>query len=433
MRQILPLILIISLFSCRKAETFEEKYDGYAVTGEALEITPFSAVLTGEIFPSKKDRETEFSVYFYVQMPGNAMPWGIKLFDKTGADLEVNGKFSYYLNGLTSGTEYFYQVPYGGQYGRPGERRSFTTKTLEVSVVTDEPSDIGLLGATLHGHFTADEYYYMKRVWFILSNPSYMAAKAIKIESTFGKDCVYSADVTNLAGREYTYTAWGELQDGTLVHGEPLTLSLPDLSEEVDLGLSVKWRNWNVGAESIVEPGSHFAWGETEQKEEYAGYNYKWSVVDASPFLTKYCYQEEYGYNGYTDDLQVLDTEDDAASAILGEGWRCPTREEWQELLDNCSWSWVTLLNSVSGSDSMPGALAKAKNGNWIFLPSSGLLSYGGDAYYLYGNYWSSKLSSEDCRNAYAFSVFNSYSVDPSYQLIEIPRESGESVRPVRD
>ena len=431
MKRILFLIVLLSLFSCRKTESFEEKYDGYAVTGDAIEITPFSAVLTGEIIPSKKDRETTFSVIFFVYMPGNAEPWGLKVFEKTGADLEVNGKFSLFLSGLTSGTEYYYQVPYRGQYGRAGERRSFTTKTMEVSVVTEEPSDIGPLGATLHGHFSADEYYYMRRVWFILSNPSYMAAKSITIDSSFGKDCVFSAKVTNLAGREYTYTAWGELQDGTLVHGDPQTLSLPDLPEEVDLGLSVKWRNRNVGAESITEPGSHFAWGETEQKDEFALYNYKWCKEGDT--FTKYCFQKEYGYNGFTDDLNVLDKEDDAASAILGNGWRSPTREEWQELLDNCSWSWVTLMNSVSGSDSMPGALAKAKNGNWIFLPSSGLYSRGGDSYYLYGNFWSTRLSSENCRNAYAFSVFNSYSTEPKYELIDTGRESGESVRPVRD
>ena len=431
MKRILFLFVLLSLFSCRKTESFEEKYDGYAVTGDAIDITPFSAVLTGEIIPSKKDREFTFPLFFRVYMPGEAEPWSLGEFEKTGADLEVNGKFSLYLSGLTSGTEYFYQVPYGGQYGRGGERRSFTTKTLEVTVVTEAPSDIGLLGATLHAHFLADEYYYMKRVWFILANPSYMAAKAITINSSFGKDCVFSAEVTNLVGREYTYTAWGELQDGTLVHGDPQTLSLPDLPEEVDLGLSVKWRNRNVGAELITEPGSHFAWAETEQKDEFTLYNYKWRKPGDT--FSKYCFQQEYGYNGFTDDLNVLEKEDDAASTILGDAWRSPSCEEWQELLDNCSWSWVTLMNSVSGSDSMPGALVKAKNGNWIFLPSSGLLSNGGDAYYLYGNYWSSTLSSENCRYAYAFSVFNSYMVDPRYELFEMPRESGESVRPVRD
>lgn len=40
--------------------------------------------------------------------------------------------------------------------------------------------------------------------------------------------------------------------------------------EYVDLGLSVKWASFNVGATKPEETGDYFAWGETEPKPEYS-------------------------------------------------------------------------------------------------------------------------------------------------------------------
>ena len=37
--------------------------------------------------------------------------------------------------------------------------------------------------------------------------------------------------------------------------------------EYVDLGLSVQWATYNVGADSPTEYGDYFAWGETETKK----------------------------------------------------------------------------------------------------------------------------------------------------------------------
>ncbi len=47
----------------------------------------------------------------------------------------------------------------------------------------------------------------------------------------------------------------------------------------------------------------------------------------------------------------MLDLEDDAARANLGVGYRIPTEEDWQELLDNCKWEAVTItLPEITGS-----------------------------------------------------------------------------------
>ena len=46
--------------------------------------------------------------------------------------------------------------------------------------------------------------------------------------------------------------------------------------EYVDLGLSVKWATFNVGATSPEDYGDYYAWGETMPKDIYSWTNYKW-------------------------------------------------------------------------------------------------------------------------------------------------------------
>lgn len=46
----------------------------------------------------------------------------------------------------------------------------------------------------------------------------------------------------------------------------------------VDLGLSIKWATCNIGSESPEEYGDYYAWGETEEKNLYDGYTYKYYI-----------------------------------------------------------------------------------------------------------------------------------------------------------
>ncbi len=125
--------------------------------------------------------------------------------------------------------------------------------------------------------------------------------------------------------------------------------------EAVDLGLSVMWANFNVGAFHPTHCGDYFAWGETEPKDEYSWASYKWcDGTDAN--MTKY---------NATDGLTTLLPEDDAAHVNWGGKWRMPTEEEQRELIDVCSWEQVTLNGVV-------GYKVTSPNENSIFIPSAG-------------------------------------------------------------
>ena len=154
--------------------------------------------------------------------------------------------------------------------------------------------------------------------------------------------------------------------------------------EAVDLGLSVKWASYNVGASKPEDYGDYFAWGETSPKDDYNFKTYKWCNGSYAS-LTKYNTKPD---KGIFDNKTQLDLSDDAARANWGGKWRMPTEAEWTELQTNCTWTWTT-QNGVSGHK-----VTSKVNGNFIFLPVAGYLLEST----LYdagsgGYYWSSSLS----------------------------------------
>ena len=193
--------------------------------------------------------------------------------------------------------------------------------------------------------------------------------------------------------------------------------------EYVDLGLpsGLLWATCNVGANIPEEYGDYFAWGETQPKDYYDWNTYHYCNGSENT-LTKYCNDSDYGYNGFTDTLTVLLPEDDAARANWGAGWRMPTLEEWQELIDNTTSTWIT-QNGVNGR------LFTAANGASLFLPASGYRLYG-ESYYAgtYGYSWSSSLTTDSPNFA---RDFNSTSVNTLMDRSR--RRLGESVRAVRE
>lgn len=152
--------------------------------------------------------------------------------------------------------------------------------------------------------------------------------------------------------------------------------------EAVDLGLSVKWASCNVGATSPEEYGGYYAWGETEEKDDYAWPIYKWcNGGDRS--MTKYCADSSWGT---VDNKTVLDPEDDVAHVKWGGSWRMPTSDEIKELLNKCSLQW-TEVNGIKGQK------VTGPNGNSIFLPAAG--AWSGTVYDGHGSegrYWSGTL-----------------------------------------
>jgi len=160
----------------------------------------------------------------------------------------------------------------------------------------------------------------------------------------------------------------------------------------VDMGVSVKWASTNVGAAMPEDFGHYVAWGETAIKTQYLYDNYKFYVGPRSSgrFITKYCPNSDYGYQGYHDNLSRLELEDDHANIKLGGRARIPTRNEWSELKKNSTWQW-TSQGGVNGY-----LVTSTINGNTIFLPAGGKIESRNDDVNTAGYYWTSDLNREN-------------------------------------
>lgn len=122
--------------------------------------------------------------------------------------------------------------------------------------------------------------------------------------------------------------------------------------EYVDLGLPSKimWAKCDLGATSPEKYGDEYSWGETWTKINY-DYYYFTDIVEGQ--YTKYDSRDKRFF---------LEKEDDVAYLRLGEGWRYPTWNEMQELIDNCTVTEST-LNGVLGV-----MFISKKNNNYIFF-----------------------------------------------------------------
>ena len=213
------------------------------------------------------------------------------------------------------------------------------------------------------------------------------------------------------------------LTDITLVQG-----NAPDF---VDLGLSVKWRKYNVGASKSYDYGNYFAWGEVIQKESYYYYwsNYKY-CNGSGTLLTKYVTDSN---KGTIDDKVVLEPDDDAAVINLGNGWRMPTFEEFKELRDNCSWEIVTDYNGTGINGFVFKSNIPGYTDRFIFFPAGGCCSrdYSGvSSQNKWGHYWSSSLMAGNNESANGYVM---YCTSNHIENYDCSRWLGKTIRPVKD
>ena len=203
--------------------------------------------------------------------------------------------------------------------------------------------------------------------------------------------------------------------------------SAPAIPEMVDLGLpsGIKWASFNLGASSPEEYGGYYQWGGLEDVSSTSIY-LDWSNCpfhtgsSSSSGWTKYIptnFSSYWSDTGNPDNKTVLDPEDDVAHVKLGGKWRMPTEAEWQELRNNCTWTWTTQdgVNGYKVTGKKSGYTDKS-----IFLPAAG--GHSG------GEYWSSSLNTDYPSQASTL-YFASYSDDTIFD----ERCLGNAVRPVSD
>lgn len=132
----------------------------------------------------------------------------------------------------------------------------------------------------------------------------------------------------------------------------------------MDLGLSVNWATCNIKANNPGDCGEYSEWCK---------------VLDV---------------NGNASNPYAYFTTKDAASYYWGGNWRMPTKEEFEELLTNCTWKWTEYERSgqkgYKVTSNVPGYTDRS-----IFIPAGGWIHSGNlSNQNSRGYYWSIDRSS---------------------------------------
>ena len=289
-------------------------------------------VLNKDSYVDKENREYGIPVRPVIDVCGSIEVKNVP----EGADVYINGKHY-------GTTPLLIPKIKTGEYVLKLMKIGFPTKTKSITVKRDECSTI----EQVH-----DWQYYKE----ITINTNYNGAKVYVDGSYAGNSPLkillsYGTHVVKIDHKEglVTQNILVDQHCSGVVNME-LIPRKTNGHQFVDLGLSVKWATCNVGANAPEQYGDYFAWGETMPKRRYTEKNsltYGKTMGDIS------------GHVNY-----------DAATANWGGDWRMPTKEEMQELLDNCKWE-ESELNGVEGYK------VTGPNGNSIFLPGGGSISYG--------------------------------------------------------
>ena len=375
---VLLALCALALVACKK-EYPAGLLPVYIVTGEVSDLTPYTATLNGQYFIRNGMKDIEYGMIFS-ESP-SLLESNSRVVHAHGTD----NNFSVSFDNLRTETTYYYKsfINYREGFNLEkkdyGEVRSFTTPPINAVVTT---------GAAIAG----TTYIYVKSsvsiefkckiprryAYMLFGKTPEAVEKKSKDNSVFcsinddnDDEWTFETTYKDIDGQTCYYRALVEYEDREY-YGEIKQVShipfAPTAGSMIDMGLSVKWAGWNVGASKPEEDGDYFAWGETASKTEYT--------------------KENYLYNPETPgDLPVSA---DAASVALGAGWRMPTVSEFDELIDNSLTEWGQY-------STVPGMLfISKKNGNTIFFPASGVKTN----QYLHGQgingyYWTRDYNSE--------------------------------------
>lgn len=148
-----------------------------------------------------------------------------------------------------------------------------------------------------------------------------------------GEDGNTFFESVNIVGDEL----WITLKDGSEIM---LPIGKQSPYKAVDLGLSVKWASFNLGATAPEEIGELYFWGDSKEEGEFMEYK--------APDINNICGSEY-----------------DIARQKWGGKWKMPSQNECLELYLSCRWTRTT-VNGVEGMK------VTGKNGNSIFLPATG-------------------------------------------------------------
>lgn len=267
----------------------------------------------------------------------------------------ATGSITATISGLEKGVTYYYAafVTLQGKVTKFGDVKQFTT--TDAQIAASEATDITSVSAVLGGVASSPSD--------VINAGSTETEYGIKLSTSEdgvedGREYAVTCDATSfskeikglLPGTKYYYATYFKLGDGLVYSDVKQFTTATKAMEYVDLGLSVMWAKYNIGAESETELGGLYGFGDI-------------TGLKTSEFNSQYA----------TSDISATDNDIafSISAAIDGDATmrsQTPTEEQVQELIANTTQEFTDI-------DGVAGCRFTAKNGNSIFIPMAGYRS----------------------------------------------------------
>ncbi|MBO7590984.1 MAG: hypothetical protein J6T05_05255 [Prevotella sp.] len=326
-----------------------------SITTDDAAVTAISATTYGTIQNLSGLASSSYQVGSVYSTSSNPTQGGTRQI----GSIDENGKVTAVLSGLTEGTTYYYAtfVTLQGKVTKYGEVKSFVA--TDADVATQAASDITACSATLNGQAQGiSDILASTSVGFkyALSANDVPTGVDVALDESAGSFSVNTKSL--LPGTTYYYAAYTKVGDGFILGNIQSFTTANQSMEYVDMGLSVLWAKYNIGAEKESELGIQVGYG------DQSFYNTSTSNDDYTPW-------------------DIAGTEDDTIFGLSIDGSaksksKMPTIEQIEELIAKTTQEQATV-------DGVEGIRFIAKNGNSIFLPLasywSGTINEINDAY----------------------------------------------------
>ena len=360
--------------------------DGSVVTGSS-DVTATTATFHGTVTGLENMNPASYSTGFKYGYAQNALT--------ETATAASASEFSSSLSGLVNNTVIYYQayVTLQGKLTYTGEVKSLIT--TDATATTGDATDIDFAGATLAGSISKYPEDATAGIVISTTNDEETVRAGLRLANASLEDSYAIAKSGLLPSTTYYYAAYLDLGPG-VVYGEVKSFQTAahelDLDEDfVDLGISVRWAKYNIGAKSVSDLGGYYAFG------DLTGTN---PSIDPADYASADTYRT------------ALDLPN-----VLNSRITLPTAADFEELFSVCTTEWTV-------EDDVPGFKVTGPNGNSIFLPAAGKriaqqeMEQGEKGYYLTGS-----VNSSDPKFAvdYEFSsVAGSRSTRAVYEALAI-------------
>lgn len=269
---------------------------------------------------------------------------------------------------------------------------------------------------TIYLSGTLDEVDQYGIVYGTSQQPTLGTEAVLSTNSIYEQGNTFAIDLANLA-EQTTYYYRGYIMIGNdVIYSSEKTFSTTSsnpypVAEMVDLGLSVKWASWNLGASSVADYGGIYAWADNT------------GLAQGSVKYPASC--ENVKQN-------ICGTQYDLAHVQWKGQWHMPTVAEINELHEKCNWEYV---ENYQGS-SVNGFIVTSKDPSIkaeLFIPRAGNY-YSGRRNNIgtVGYYWTGEFDSSNGKAKYA--TFQHVMKDLDYDdwtNLTQDRHYGASIRPV--